>query len=72
MESVASRQAKPKKTEKHIAPPASLEEISRGLGVTSKEKAIVRRVLTELGYVGKQKSVRSKVTPENSARPRTR
>lgn len=43
-----------KKTKKHIAPPASLEEISKGLGVTREDKAIVRKVLTELGYIGKK------------------
>ena len=62
MDFVVSRQVpRKKRVEKHIAPPASLEEISRGLGVTRKDKAIVRRVLTELGYIGK-KSVRSKAT----------
>jgi hypothetical protein len=72
MESVASKQvAKPKrKTEKHIAPPASLEEISRGLGVTRRQKAIVRKVLTELGYIGK-KSTRAEIA-SNTRRSSTR
>jgi hypothetical protein len=71
MESVASKQvANPKrKTEKHIAPPASLEEISRGLGVTLKDKAIVRKVLTELGYIGK-KSVTADTVSGHSTRHR--
>lgn len=60
MKNVASKRVsvKKRKTEKHIAPPASVEEISKTLGVTRKDKAIVRKVMMELGYVGK--SVRSK------------
>jgi hypothetical protein len=72
MEPVASKRAaqtKKRKTEKHIAPPASLEEISRGLGVTRKDKAIVRKVLTELGYIGK-KSARTKAASKEPARSR--
>ncbi len=57
-----------RKTKKHIAPPASLEEISRGLGVTRKQKAIVRKVLTELGYIGK-KSTRAEIASRHAAKP---
>jgi hypothetical protein len=58
-----------KKTKKHIAPPASLEEISRGLGVTRKDKAIVRKALTELGYIGK-KSARAKTATRQATKSR--
>jgi len=62
MESVASKKiSKPmRKTEKHIAPPATADEIRKGLGITRKDRAVVRKVLTELGYIGKK-----------SAKPRT-
>lgn len=65
MENVASKRVatKKRKTEKHIAPPASVEEISRALGVTRKDKAMVRKVMVELGYVAK-KAVRSKTEPD--------
>jgi hypothetical protein len=71
MESVASKQVARtrKKTEKHIALPASLEEISRGLGVTRKDKAIVRKVLAELGYIGKR-SARTETTSRHAVKSR--
>ena len=73
MESVASKRIakgssrRKRKTEKHIAAPATAEEISRGLGVTRKDKAIVRKVLTDLGYIGK-KSKAAKAAPKTSAK----
>jgi len=35
---------------KHIAPPATLDEIRRTLGITKEDEEIVDRVLRELGY----------------------
>jgi hypothetical protein len=52
-------------TKKYVYPPLTAEQISAGAGVTKKDKAIVRKVLTDLGYIGK-KSV--KVPSVNSAR----
>jgi hypothetical protein len=64
MENVASKRVstRKRKTEKHIAPPATAEEIRRAVGVTKKDRAIVRKVMAELGYLGKPvgKSVKAK------------
>jgi hypothetical protein len=53
------------KTKKYFAPPLTAEQISDGVGVTEKDKAIVRKVLTDLGYIGK-KSVRTSAAPKTS------
>lgn len=52
------------RTKKHIVTPGTVEEISRGVGVTKKDKALVRKVLLELGYLknGKSENGRSKRT----------
>jgi|GEM_PF-5199351 len=44
------------RTKKHIVTPGTVEEISRGVGVTKKDKALVRKVLSELGYLRDEKS----------------
>ena len=54
---------KRRQPQKHIVEPASAEEIRRGLKVTRKDKAIVRKVLTELGYIGKK--------PKKPSKPKT-
>jgi len=41
-----------RKTRKHIASPGTAEEISRAVGVTEKDRQLVHKVLTELGYIG--------------------
>lgn len=49
--------------QKHVAPRATAEEISKAVGVTEADRRIVRKVLLEMGYL-----------PEPalpSARPRT-
>jgi hypothetical protein len=46
-------------TKKHIVSPLTAEQISRGVGVTSEDRAIVTKVLTDLGYIGK-KSVKAR------------
>ncbi len=38
-------------TKKHIVVPATAEQISRGVGVTRKDAALVRKVLLQLGYI---------------------
>jgi hypothetical protein len=54
-EIVSTRNTRPRgrKTRKHIASPGTLEEISRAVGVTAKDRRLVHKVLTELGYIGK-------------------
>lgn len=42
-----------KATKKYFAPPLTAEQISAGVGVTEEDKAIVNKVLTELGYIGR-------------------
>ena len=76
MDTVTSKRAakissrRRKKTEKHIAPPATAEEIRQAVGVTRKDRAIVRKVMMDLGYIGK-KSVKSKPSKasKGSAKP---
>ncbi|HEX6902390.1 MAG TPA: hypothetical protein VF789_21910 [Thermoanaerobaculia bacterium] len=53
------------KTKKYFAPPLTAEQISAGVGVTEEDKAIVRKVLTDLGYIGK-KTVRTSTAPKAS------
>jgi hypothetical protein len=50
----AKQRAKSRKarTKKHmVAVPATAEQISRGVGVTKKDAALVRKVLLQLGYI---------------------
>jgi hypothetical protein len=54
-----------KTSKKYLFSPLTAEQISAGAGVTRKDKAIVKKVLTDLGYIGK-KSV--KAHPADSAR----
>ena len=44
------------RTKKHIFTPATVEQISQGVGVTKKDIALVRKVLSELGYLRDEKS----------------
>jgi hypothetical protein len=37
--------------QKHVAPRATAEEISRAVGVTETDRRVVRQVLRELGYL---------------------
>ena len=41
-------------TKKYFAPPLTAEQISAGVGVTEEDKAIVDKVLTKLGYIGRK------------------
>ncbi|HKI01430.1 MAG TPA: hypothetical protein VKK31_05575 [Thermoanaerobaculia bacterium] len=54
-----------KATKKYVYSPLTAEQISDRVGVTRKDKALVTKVLTDLGYIGK-KSV--KVSPPSSAK----
>ncbi|HEY2290467.1 MAG TPA: hypothetical protein VGM86_07170 [Thermoanaerobaculia bacterium] len=49
----ARKQVRPRKprTKKHIVVPATAEQISKGVGVTKKDAALVRKVLLRLGYI---------------------
>jgi hypothetical protein len=52
------------RTVKHIAPPASALEIQEAVGVTEEDRAIVRKVMHELGY----DRLRRTVTPSLGVR----
>ena len=45
------RRRKPLINQRHVVAPASAEEISRAVGVTKKDAAIVDKVLRKLGYI---------------------
>jgi|tagenome__1003787_1003787.scaffolds.fasta_scaffold19995306_1 hypothetical protein len=49
------------RTKKHIVVPLTAEQISRGVGVTKKDAAIVTKVLSELGYIKTNKAPKGKV-----------
>jgi hypothetical protein len=53
----AKKQDRPRKprTEKHIVVPATAAQISRAVGVTKKDAALVKRVLLQLGYIKEEK-----------------
>jgi hypothetical protein len=44
------------RTKKHIVVPLTAEQISRGVGVTKKDAALVTKVLSELGYIKAEKA----------------
>lgn len=53
---------------RHVTSPATAREISEAVGVTKKDAALVRKVLTELGYykVSGSKLTRSTVADKAS------
>jgi hypothetical protein len=58
-------------TKKHIFTPATVEQISRGVGVTKKDIALIRKVLSEMGYLRDEKSG-ALIKPGRGAKPKTR
>ena len=44
-----------KTAHKHIAPPATAEQISKGVGVTPEDRRIVNKALRELGFIPDEK-----------------
>ena len=59
------RRRKPLINQKHIAPPLSAEQISKGVGVTPEDAALVDKVLARLGYIPPRPKKRS---PKSTAR----
>ena len=57
-----------KATKKYFAPPKTAEEISDGVGVTEEDKAIVKKVLTDLGYIGKKSAKVSLPAPRKTVK----
>jgi hypothetical protein len=55
----------PKGVKKHIAPPLTAEQISRGVGVTPRDARIVKKVLRDLGFIKEE-------NPSKSSSPRPR
>lgn len=70
---VAKRPAVPRKprTKKHIFTPGTVEQISRGVGVTKKDIALVRKVLSEMGYLRDEKSG-ALIKPGRGSKTKTR
>jgi hypothetical protein len=66
----ARKQVRPRKprTQKHIAVPATAEQISKGVGVTKKDAALVRKVMLRLGYLKEESSLKrgTKTKPRKS------
>lgn len=52
------RHRKPSINKRYIVTPATAEEISRAVGVTKKDAAIVDKVLRKLGYLPKEEPAR--------------
>lgn len=52
------------RTKKHIVVPRTAEQISKSVGVTKKDAALVRKVLLRLGYIQEE-------APEKAARAKT-
>ena len=62
-----------KPTKKYIVRPLTADQISRGVGVTPEDRAIVTKVLTDLGYIGKDSAKASSSKPRKSpAEPQRR
>jgi hypothetical protein len=51
------------RTKKHIAPPLTAEQISKRVGVTKRDAALVTKVLLELGYIREEKPTKKKNVP---------
>jgi hypothetical protein len=58
------------RTKKHIATPLTADQISKRVGVTKKDAALVTKVLLELGYLREEKPTKGKTTPPRARRPR--
>lgn len=62
-----------KATKKYIVHPLTADQISRGVGVTPEDRAIVTKVLTDLGYIGKGSAKTNPSKPRKSpAKPQDR
>jgi len=59
------------RTKKHmVAVPATVEQISKGVGVTKKDAALVRKVLLQLGYIQAEAPKASTRTAKVSSKKR--
>lgn len=53
-----------KVAKRHVVPPATAEEIRRAVGVTKEDARLVRKVMTELGYLPKPSPPHSAMAPQ--------
>ena len=60
------------RTKKHIVIPLTAEQISRGVGVTKKDAALVKKVLLELGYIQAAKPTKAEARRSPSKEVRSR
>lgn len=52
----------------HIFVPATAEQISKGVGVTKKDAALVRKVLLQLGYIQEERPSQVKARKQTKAK----
>ena len=62
------RHRKPLTNKKYFAPPLSAEQISKGVGVTKKDAAIVDKVLRKLGYIRDEEPAKGKTAKEGTVK----
>jgi hypothetical protein len=64
----ARKQVRPRKprTQKHIAVPATAEQIIRGVGATKKDIALVRKVMLRLGYLKEESPLKGSTKPKKT------
>jgi hypothetical protein len=53
---------------KHTFVPATAEQISKGVGVTKKDAALVRKVLLRLGYIHEERPPQGKARKQTKAK----
>jgi hypothetical protein len=56
------------RTRKHIVTPATADEISKAVGVTKKDAALVTKVLLRLGYIKEEEEPRKMARPGTAKR----
>ena len=56
------------RTKKHIVTPATADEISKAVGVTKKDAALVTKVLLRLGYIKEEEGSRKRARPGTAKR----
>lgn len=71
---VAEKRVRSKKprTKKHIVVPATAEQISKGVGVTKKDAALVRKVLLQLGYIKAEAPSKTETRSSKALKTRSR
>jgi len=61
------QRTKKPRTKKHIVEPLTAEQISKGVGVTRRDAALVRKVLLRLGYLKPESAAGAKASGARKA-----